>query len=114
MTIRNMKLLLTGAAVSLGAAAILVAPSLANGPQTISQKNRTYAPGKITLNVGETLRVLNDDIFLHHAFIKDKNMNYDSGSMESGEARDIIFDETGYFKMGCAIHPKMRLDITVE
>ena len=96
------------------AALYFAAGATANAPHTISQKNRTYAPKSVTLKTGESLRVLNDDIFLHHAFIDGPDMEYDSGSMEEGESRDILFDKQGRFVMKCAIHPKMKLDITVE
>ena len=112
MTYSPKQKMMIGAGLLLGAAITL--PALANTPQTISQKKRKYAPEAVTLQVGETLRVLNDDIFLHHAFIESDEMEYDSGSMEEGESRDIVFDKQGRFVMKCAIHPKMRLDITVE
>jgi plastocyanin len=81
---------------------------------SISQKNRTYAPEAVSLRAGQTLRIVNDDIFLHHAFVEDDKMEYDSGSMEEGETRDVRFDTPGSYQVKCAIHPKMRLDVTVE
>ena len=81
---------------------------------TISQKNRTYSPGKITIKAGESLKVVNDDIFLHHAFVDEANMTYDSGSMEEGDSRTIKFEEAGEYELLCAIHPKMKLKVTVE
>ena len=86
----------------------------ANTEQVISQKNRTYAPGAVTLKKGESLKIINDDIFLHHAFIKSDSLNFDSGSMEEGENVRVTFDESGQYQLLCAIHPKMKLDITVE
>ena len=80
----------------------------------ISQKNRTYAPGEISIKAGDTLKVVNDDIFLHHAFVDEDNMQFDSGSMEEGESREIIFTQPGQYDLRCAIHPKMKLKVTVE
>ena len=80
----------------------------------ISQKNRTYAPGSVTVRAGETVRIINDDIFLHHAFVDSETLQYDSGSMEEGETRDIAFPVAGEYTIKCAIHPKMRLKVTVE
>ena len=81
---------------------------------TISQKKRTYAPKAVTIKAGEKLRIVNDDIFLHHAFVDSPELQYDSGSMEEGEKRDIQFNTPGEYKVKCAIHPKMVLDVTVE
>ena len=88
----------------------------ANSDETIiiSQKNRTYAPGAISVQAGETIRIINDDIFLHHAFVEDESMEYDSGPMEEGETRDIEFREPGQYNVKCAIHPKMNLTVKVE
>lgn len=80
----------------------------------ISQKNRTYAPGSVTIKAGETLKIINDDIFLHHAFIDDGGMDFDSGSMEEGESSNVTFKNPGEYQVLCAIHPKMKLNVTVK
>lgn len=81
---------------------------------TISQKKRTYAPEAVTIKAGDSLRIVNDDIFLHHAFVDSPTLEYDSGSMEEGEKRDIYFENPGQYQVKCAIHPKMNLDVTVK
>lgn len=86
----------------------------ANSDIVISQKKREYAPGKVTLQAGQSIKIVNDDIFLHHAFIDSDTMEYDSGSMEEGESRDVQFNTPGQFQVKCAIHPKMNLDVTVK
>ncbi len=80
----------------------------------ISQKNRTYAPGAVEISAGQSLKIVNDDIFLHHAFVKSKDMTFDSGSMEEGESARVTFPVPGTFHLKCAIHPKMNLDVTVR
>lgn len=92
----------------------LQAYASSNEATVISQKNRTYAPGAITVKAGETVRIINDDIFLHHAFVDDDGMDFDSGPMEEGELRDIEFSEPGEYNVKCAIHPKMKLTVVVE
>ncbi len=86
----------------------------ANSEIVISQKKRTYAPGKVTIQAGQSLKIINDDIFLHHAFVDSDEMDFDSGSMEEGESRTVQFNKTGTYQVKCAIHPKMNLDVTVE
>lgn len=89
---------------------------IAQNPEgyVISQKNRTYAPGKIEIAKGDTVTIVNDDIFIHHAFVDSDKMEFDSGSMDEGESIEILFNEAGTFKVKCAIHPKMNLDVTVK
>lgn len=80
----------------------------------ISQKNRTYAPGAVTIQKGESVKILNDDFFLHHAFIDSDDMEFDSGSMDEGESATIKFSTPGVYNVKCAIHPKMNLEVTVK
>ena len=80
----------------------------------ISQKNRTYAPGKVEIKKGESITFLNDDVFLHNAILEDKRMSFDSGSMEEGESLTVKFKKTGTFNVKCAIHPKMNLEVIVK
>jgi plastocyanin len=92
----------------------VLAQSATDDVVTISQKRRKYAPGAVTIKPGDTLRIVNDDIFLHHAFVDEETLQYDSESMEEGETRDIRFTEVGNYQVRCAIHPRMRLDVTVK
>jgi len=58
--------------------------------------------------------IINDDIFLHHAFIDSPNMKFDSESQKKGTIVEIAFKERGIYNVLCAIHPKMKLEVTVE
>jgi plastocyanin len=73
----------------------VLAQSVTDDVITISQKRRKYAPVAVTIKPGDTLQ-------------------YDSGSMEEGETRDIQFTAVGAYQVKCAIHPRMRLDVTVK
>ena len=86
----------------------------ANSDIVISQKKRQYNPGKVTIKAGQSLKIINDDIFLHHAFVDSDKMEFDSGSMEEGESATVEFDTPGQYQVKCAIHPKMNLDVTVQ
>ena len=85
-----------------------------SGDLIVSQKNRTYAPKAVTLKKGESLKIINDDIFLHHTYIKSDKLEYDSGSQKEGVVIEIPFKLAGNYEVLCAIHPKMKLDVTVE
>ena len=80
----------------------------------VSQKNRKYSPTDMTIKAGDTVKIVNDDIFLHHAFVDSDNFEFDSGSMEEGDKTEITFTEAGEFQIKCAIHPRMTLNVTVE
>lgn len=80
----------------------------------VSQKKRKYSPTDLTINTGDTIKVVNDDVFLHHTFVDAPNFKFDSGSMEEGDTTKITFSEAGSYQIKCAIHPRMNLNVTVQ
>ena len=41
-------------------------------------------------------------------------MKFDSGEQPVGKSVDVVFDRDGSFTVRCAIHPTMRLAVTVQ
>jgi len=103
------------AAVAAGLfAGIAAGAAFAAGPYIISQKNRQFQPGSITLKRGETLRIVNDDgELLHHAYLTTDKFSFDSGDQKPGSKYDVAFPVTGTFTILCGIHPKMKLIVDV-
>ncbi len=94
---------------------LLAGAALALGPYQISQKNRKFNPGQITINRGEALRFINDDgELLHHAYLKSPEFNFDSGDQKPGSKFEVTFPVVGNFTVLCAIHPKMKLLVNVK
>ena len=82
---------------------------------TVSQKDRVFQPGTLTIARGDTVRIVNDDgELLHHAYVKTPQFSFDSGEQEPGSKTDVVFSVAGTFTVLCAIHPKMRLVVTVK
>jgi len=82
-------------------------------PPVISQKGKVFSPGRVTIAVGTTLRIVNDDRVLHHVYIESPDFNYDSGEQPPGKTAAITFAKDGTFAVRCEIHPKMLLEVTV-
>ena len=81
----------------------------------VSQKDRVFQPGAVSLNRGDTLRIVNDDgELLHHAYVRTPQFSFDTGEQEPGSKTDVAFPVAGTFTVLCAIHPKMRLVVTVK
>lgn len=100
-------------AASLGG--LLTGAALAVGPYQISQKNRQFQPDRITINRGQTLRFINDDgELLHHAYLKSPDFQFDSGDQKPGSTFEVAFPVAGQFTVLCAIHPKMKLLVSVK
>ncbi len=102
--------LLAGVVVGLG-----VLSGLAKPAHVISQKGREFRPKTVTVNRGDQIEIVNDDGDLrHHAYIDSDTMTFDSGDQEPGTRTAITFKMPGEFEVLCAIHPKMRLVVTVR
>ena len=65
----------------------------------------------ITVAVGETVKIRNDD-GAPHTWTSDDGL-FDSGTLGQGEEFTFIFDEPGEFSFFCEIHPEMTGTITV-
>ena len=81
----------------------------------VSQKNRQFNPGEVTIQKDKPLVIANDDgDLLHHAYIESDDFNFDSGDQQPGSKVSIVFPTRGDFKVLCGIHPKMKLAVHVR
>ncbi len=96
------------------AVALNAGPVPAGSPLTVSQKNRAFAPGALAVAPGAVVHIVNDDDVTHHVYVDSPKMKFDSGEQPIGATVDLRFDERGTFLVRCAIHPTMRLTVTVK
>ena len=81
----------------------------------VSQKDRMFQPGALTLDRGDLVEMVNDDApLLHHAYVATPEFSFDSGEQLPGTRTEIRFTVPGTFTVRCAIHPKMHLYVTVR
>ena len=80
----------------------------------VSQRNRHFSPDHLTIGPGAIVRVMNDDRVTHHIYVDSPGLAFDSGEQSVGNSVELRFDKSGKFLVRCAIHPTMRLDVTVE
>ena len=100
---------LTFAALAVAAVPCGVALS-AGGELVISQKNKQFQPGSVTLDEGQAFTVVNDDPgTVHHAYVESDGFNFDSGDQNPGSRTKIVFPTKGDFQVLCGIHPGMKL-----
>ena len=94
--------------------ALLFAPfaaMAADDAHTVVQQGRTFHPGEITLNRGESLTFTNNDEFIHQIFVAGL---FDSDEKSPGENLTESFTQSGTFEVQCHIHPKMKLVVHVK
>ena len=99
-------------------AALLVAvllPAAAHAGQevVVSQKNKAFSTTALTIHVGDKVSFRNDDAFVHNVFSLTDAMPFDLGTAPQGQAKSIAFNKPGKFEIECAIHPEMRMIVTV-
>jgi plastocyanin len=87
---------------------------LAGDAVTVSQHNRRFSPDAVQIARGSSVHIVNDDKVTHHIFVNAPGMKFDSGEQPIGTTVDVLFDSAGTFPVTCAIHPTMRLTVTVE
>jgi plastocyanin len=80
----------------------------------VSQKDRAFSPNAVELALGQTLSIHNDDQFVHDVLVNSDNFSFDSGEQGIGENVQIKFPTAGHYRVTCAIHPKMRLEVAVK
>lgn len=96
--------------------ALAAAPSLGLAAETrqVSQRGKEFRPETVQIAAGDTVRVMNDDTFLHHVYVKHPNLSFDSGGRRPGEPVDLQFAKPGTYEVLCEIHPKMKLTVDVK
>jgi len=81
--------------------------------QVIHQRGRTLSTASITVKKGEPVTFLNDDTVPHNILSTSKGNEFNLGSQAPGSSTDVTFKEAGQVSVICAIHPRMKLIVTV-
>jgi plastocyanin len=94
-------------------ALLILAPiaAFADDAHTIVQQGRTFRPGEVTINKGESLIFTNQDEFIHQIYVQDL---FDTDERSPGQNVTEVFPQTGTFEVRCHIHPKMKLVVHVK
>jgi plastocyanin len=83
-----------------------------SGEAAVAASDLAFAPGEITVSVGETITFTNNDSFAH-TFTADEG-EFDSGDVDSGGTFEYTPDAAGEIAYHCNIHTSMTGTITVE
>ena len=77
----------------------------------IAIRNFAFSPGSLTIRVGTTVVVTNDDS-VTHTWTANKG-GFDSGDLAPGQSFQFTFANIGIYAYHCAIHTFMTGTITV-
>jgi plastocyanin len=81
--------------------------------QMIHQQGRAFSSESVTLKKGEALTFVNDDTVPHNIISTSKGNEFNLGSQPPGTSTDVTFKESGDVQVICAIHPRMKMSVTV-
>ncbi len=95
---------------------ILCLSSLSSNAEehVVNQKKLQFYPNEITVSAGDTILFKNGDRTAHHLMTKAGSMKVTSPLLPPGKDFKIPFPVAGTFTIGCHIHPKMNLTVTVK
>jgi plastocyanin len=80
----------------------------------IGQKGKQFSAATLTIKRGEAILFTNDDTVTHNVFSKSDVNPFNLKLQPPGDAQSVRFAKPGTAVVRCAIHPMMRLEVTVE
>jgi plastocyanin len=80
---------------------------------TVHQKGRVFSSEFKTVRKGETIIFLNDDTVPHNVVSLSPGNEFDLDSQRPGISTEVTFTKTGVVQIICAIHPRMKMTISV-
>jgi len=77
------------------------------------QRNKTFDPHVVAVEVGSLVEFPNRDPFFHNVFSLFDGKRFDLGLYEAGSTRSVHFDRAGICYIFCNIHPQMSAVVVV-
>jgi plastocyanin len=79
----------------------------------VTQKDKSFAPGTITVHPGDMVVFKNEDNVAHNVFSSTSGFAFNLKSQAPGTAEPVSFDKEGTVEVRCAFHPTMKLTVVV-
>jgi plastocyanin len=79
----------------------------------VHQKNARFDPSFLTVTVGQSVAMPNDDAIFHNVFSYSRPNDFDLGLYPAGESRQVTFQHAGLVRVYCSIHETMSALIWV-
>ncbi len=79
----------------------------------VHQQGRLFSFAPATVRKGEPVTFLNDDSVPHNVISVSPGNEFDLGSQRPGTSTDVTFTQAGEVQIMCAIHPRMKMTISV-
>ena len=89
------------------------ANSAAGKAPELVQRNKSFEPHVLVVQVGSLIRFPNKDPFFHNIFSMYDGKRFDLGLYEAGTSRTVKFDQPGVSYLFCNIHAEMSAVVVV-
>ena len=96
------------------ASTLLTVSSASAEEHVVTQAGKEFSERRLTIAVGDSITFMNDDSTTHNVHSSTEGHEFDLGAQAPGESASQVFTTAGKAKVRCAIHPKMKIDVTVE
>jgi plastocyanin len=80
----------------------------------IVQRDKTFSQERITLRAGDRIVFKNEDTVSHNVFSRSPGSEFEVRAQLPGQKSPVVFATPGQAEVRCAIHPAMRLHVTIE
>ncbi|WP_119302154.1 cupredoxin domain-containing protein [Dongia deserti] len=102
-------------AIILAAQAALCATAIQASAEEVAvgQAGKMFNPDTLQIKAGDSVKFTNDDKVAHAVLVEGPVVT-NVGQIKIGEAKSVSFSQAGTYEVKCAIHPKMKLTITVQ
>jgi plastocyanin len=87
-------------------------PAAAKTPELV-QRNKSFEPHIIVVQLGSLIEFPNEDPFFHDIFSMYDGKRFDLGLYEAGTSRSVRFDRPGVSFLFCNIHAEMSAVVVV-
>ena len=101
------------AAIGLGAA-LLIAPGARAEDHVIVQKDKNFSAEEIVVKAGDRVVFRNEDEVSHNVFSRSPGEEFEVRVQLPGQETAVALTKPGSADVRCAIHPNMKLHVTVE
>jgi plastocyanin len=88
-------------------------PATGEKPPQLVQRNKSFEPHVIVVQVGSLIQFPNKDPFFHNIFSMYDGKRFDLGLYEAGTSRSVRFDRPGVSFLFCNIHAEMSAVVIV-
>lgn len=95
-------------------AGISASIALAATSFTVDQKGLAFSVPSLTVDRGAIVTFMNSDTMSHNILVTGEGVRLNSGLQAPGVAFRAPFSKAGTYQVGCAIHPRMKMTVTVK